>query len=862
MTTVAFDHGITKEILDTSFETRGEKVTFDRDCTVTGLYVYYGASTAASYPRLYRVSDGALLSAGAAQAFNAGWNVVDLPDVDVSAGAEYVVAMYHADAANTATYETRSRGTAHSHAADSLTVTLDTVYYSISGDNYPGNEPTNSGAEWNFGLVVTIKPPGDPVVTDPNGGETLSDNFTITWLASNNPDGRSVTYDVDLTTDGGSTWSRIGFGIGGTSYIYDFTNEPATSAARVRVRAWDGALVSAWDESDANFTIQHNRAPLAPILDDPDDGSQVDLAAGYTFRWTPQDPDAGDSMSGWAFRRKVDTASTYEFWNHTQAAWQSTEIFNSGSTAEVTFAPGNWVNDTVYNWSVATKDNAGEIGPYASDSTVTAGKAPSAEITSPTNNGSVTSTTQPVFAHTYFDNENDPQATFQYRVFDVATYSDAAFDPATSTSVWDSGVVLSATQRDIQCGVPLEQKTYRVYLQVSQDGGATSGWTNNTFSVSLDAPAIPTITATPDPDAGRVILDVQGRDNLLDTAPASGEGSALVTGNTVTGPDVDGYYTLSTDGTNPALFRFYGSVEAFTSGIRTYTVSVDLRNTTAATVAVTPDVNDTPSGAWLVPANSEGRYTATIDAGDKGAPSIYHFADLEFAAGDQIDVRNISVRAVSMIEWTRGGLAPLSTFGVERSDDGGNTWSPVRFAGEVPHDGAATQQATVYDHEYVPNIDVQYRAKTTAEVEGGALITSASSDVAEANVEQTQWWLKSPTDDSLNMVVKTVGDGLEIDAPEVQGEFVILGREDPVIVSDVILTDRFTIEVLCVGQETYDALRALRARQETLLLQSDMGDQWYVRLGKSRKTLLRYTGNRRNRPVRVVPLPCVEVAKP
>jgi hypothetical protein len=143
-----------------------------------------------------------------------------------------------------------------------------------------------------------------------------------------------------------------------------------------------------------------------------------------------------------------------------------------------------------------------------------------------------------------------------------------------------------------------------------------------------------------------------------------------------------------------------------------------------------------------------------------------------------------------------------------------------------------------------------------------ALITSPASESVEVAVEQTQWWLKSPTDPSLNIVVKTVGDALEIDAPEVQGEFVLLGREDPVIISDVILTERFTIEVLCVGKEAYAALLALRNRQETLLLQSDMEEQWYVRIGSSRKTRLRYTGNRRNRPIRVVSLPCVEVAKP
>lgn len=143
-----------------------------------------------------------------------------------------------------------------------------------------------------------------------------------------------------------------------------------------------------------------------------------------------------------------------------------------------------------------------------------------------------------------------------------------------------------------------------------------------------------------------------------------------------------------------------------------------------------------------------------------------------------------------------------------------------------------------------------------------AVISSAPSAEVTATVVQKRWWLKSPTDPSLNTEITLVGDGLEIDAPEVQGQFVVLGRSEPVIVADVILSERLNIEVLCVGQAAYDALLALRNRQETLLLQSDMTVQWYVRLGKSRKTRLRYTGNRRSRPVRVVPLECIEVEQP
>jgi hypothetical protein len=74
----------------------------------------------------------------------------------------------------------------------------------------------------------------------------------ITWSTS--ADAASI--DLDLSTDGGSSWSSIATGLGNTgSYAWTVPNTP-TSTARVRVTARDALLNPISDVSNANFTIR------------------------------------------------------------------------------------------------------------------------------------------------------------------------------------------------------------------------------------------------------------------------------------------------------------------------------------------------------------------------------------------------------------------------------------------------------------------------------------------------------------------------------------------------------------------------------------------------------------------------------
>jgi hypothetical protein len=91
-------------------------------------------------------------------------------------------------------------------------------------------------------------------VTSPNGGETVfaSLSTTIQWTASG-----ASSIDVALSRDGGTTFTPITgcVGLPGTTTSCSWTpSSPASSTARIRVTATDGAATVA-DTSDANFAI-------------------------------------------------------------------------------------------------------------------------------------------------------------------------------------------------------------------------------------------------------------------------------------------------------------------------------------------------------------------------------------------------------------------------------------------------------------------------------------------------------------------------------------------------------------------------------------------------------------------------------
>lgn len=118
--------------------------------------------------------------------------------------------------------------------------------------------------------------PGAPTVQvlSPARGETVSGAHEVRWSASD-PDGDRLSYDVLYSPDGGARWRLLARGLSTTSYLWDASAAPGSSAGVLRVIARDG--VNAGQGDSEPFSVPY-RAPSVSILA-PEAGAAVSLHA-------------------------------------------------------------------------------------------------------------------------------------------------------------------------------------------------------------------------------------------------------------------------------------------------------------------------------------------------------------------------------------------------------------------------------------------------------------------------------------------------------------------------------------------------------------------------------------------------------
>lgn len=113
-----------------------------------------------------------------------------------------------------------------------------------------------------------------PVITviTPNGGESLSGTYRVTWNASD-PDGDRLTYDVLYSKNGGQSWEGLAVNLTTNSYEWDTDKASGSVNALIRVLASDG-INTAQDDSDGLFTVV-SKSPEVVILSPRDQASLV-----------------------------------------------------------------------------------------------------------------------------------------------------------------------------------------------------------------------------------------------------------------------------------------------------------------------------------------------------------------------------------------------------------------------------------------------------------------------------------------------------------------------------------------------------------------------------------------------------------
>jgi hypothetical protein len=276
---------------------------------------------------------------------------------------------------------------------------------------------------------------------------------------------------------------------------------------------------------NGQITVTPILPPNAPVLSTPTNGQMEVLSGTPTFSWIYQSTAGDGAQYAYAFRRKIG-AGAYSYWNATTSTWGAI-TWNTSSASSVTFPAAAWSDSSNYLWSVATQEYYyGYQSPFASDFTVNGQVAPTVTVTAPTATVFVPNPTI-----TWTDTVAGGTVATGYRVivYNAAQYGAGGFVPGVGPNAWDSGNVQPFVNTLTLPAYAIPNGTYRAYVQVVETNNVASAWGYSGFSLSIDLPAAPSLTATAgtDPVTGAPLVTValQAHDNLLSAVDASAETS-------------------------------------------------------------------------------------------------------------------------------------------------------------------------------------------------------------------------------------------------------------------------------------------------------------------------------------------------
>ncbi len=392
-------------------------------------------------------------------------------------------------------------------------------------------------------------------------------------------------------------------------------------------------------------------------------------------------------------------------------------------------------------WTQTALDNL--VVKFADNSTASGDKAnlyelyidvvtttqPTVTVTAPTS--TVTDTSFPSVVWTYADTDGDQQSAYQIKIFDSTTYGGAGFSADTSTPTVDTGVVAS-TNNGATLEVDLaDATTYRAYVKVAHlvnGSNFFSDWAYSQFTIDVDAPATPLISAFYDENEGAVVLTIFGRTNFLSanqasletntagwdavtncaiarsTSQASVGTASLQMTATASGDMVSGTTSATAFAVIPN--SEFSAIADFRAGTTGRSVAVGIRYLTSAgaTISTTYGTSVTDSNsAWTTA-------SATVTAPSTAAKAQVVAKIISAGSSEVHYVDKIALHAGDTPTWTRGGFSDFS-FDVERSQNG--SYTAVRNS---PVDAGDGQIATLNDYESPLDTTVTYRAKARANI--------------------------------------------------------------------------------------------------------------------------------------------------
>lgn len=254
----------------------------------------------------------------------------------------------------------------------------------------------------------------------------------------------------------------------------------------------------------------------------------------------------------------------------------------------------------------------------------------------------------------------------------------------------------------------------------------------------------------------------------------------------------------------------------------------------------------------------DGTHTMRAPAGTAFVHAVMAVSPVASGAGAVTAIRLVPGTSAPAVY--QPGASARAYALVEYSDDGGSTWEQVRGTTRAFY--PAARVVTVYDYEAPAPGPRLYRASTAAvdyalDSDGAAVASEPSTEVS-ATLPADRFWLRDVLTPARLIEVWHSGD-LDHTSREPQTTHDTLGRRNPVIVSDVVKGEEFSWPLTFTSAAAYAQFEEMRAGGYPLLFQGDFGEQWPVKLGAARRTLLKRSADRANTPVRSVEITATEV---
>jgi hypothetical protein len=404
---------------------------------------------------------------------------------------------------------------------------------------------------------------------------------------------------------------------------------------------------------------------------------------------------------------------------------------------KLTTAPNGaeWTQTLLDNLVVKFTDNATASGDRATlvelFADVVTTTQPTVTVTAPS--GTITDTTFPSVTWTYADTDGDPQSAYEIKVFDSTTYGGATFSADTTTPTITTGIVTSSNNGQTLEADLADGTTYRAYVRVAQllnGSNYFSAWAYSEFTIDVDAPAPPLISAFFDETSKAIKITIFGRTNALSanqsslevdtvgweassncsiarsTAQASIGSASLQMTATATADMTASTTTATKFPVSPN--QNFSAIADFRANSTTRSVSVGIRYLTSAGATISTTFGTAVSAT----SSAFSTASATVLA----PPTATHaqvFVKVASAATSEIHyVDKIAFHAGSTAVFTRGGFADLA-FDIERSNDDGLTFAAIRNS---PVDADTSQIAQINDFEAPLNTNIKYRAKARGDI--------------------------------------------------------------------------------------------------------------------------------------------------